>query len=284
MPELPPSFVQQAANVFSEAFELHKLVVSRYQNNLPPGCSTDEQYWIKLGLKGESLIRAVVCLDRPGLPNKSHDMFLPLKFANDAARDLEKNKGNCAAIVDLIEEVHFDRLAWLAHYGFEAVKKEWPVDADSMFTWPDGGENDDQDLAADNRQPPAKGGKWSPERREDVEREARNALKHSPKATRDQLARRLGISTGSVSGLTAWRSRQPKKKTPGPSRPSKNLTKVGDAIADEERAQQHHRHEGQLEQERLDEKLDEDLDAEEKIKRLAAEQSADAMVDKIPLE
>ncbi|MCB7130431.1 MAG: hypothetical protein J3T61_12940, partial [Candidatus Brocadiales bacterium] len=164
MPGLAPSFIRQAANVFCEAFELQRMVISRHRNGYSTHdeFETAEGYWIKLATRGQSLIQAMLCLDRSSLPPESHDLWLPLKFANDAAQDLVEHKGNQAAVVDLIEEVHFDRLGWLAYHGLEAVKKEGPSDIEGMLAWPVDEESDVRNLDVDNRQPPpqGKGGRW----------------------------------------------------------------------------------------------------------------------------
>lgn len=131
---------------------------------------------------------------------------------------------------------------------------------------------------------PKGGQKWSPKYRKNLEQKARIALRHAPKATREVIAKRLGISVGSVSTLTAWTTRNSTNKAPAPSGAGKNQKKVGLAMADEENSSQHHRHVDQPEQENLDEQLDERIADAKLLAELGAEQLADAKQDQIPLK
>ena len=126
-------------------------------------------------------------------------------------------------------------------------------------------------------------GKWSSEEREQHEKKARKFLSYNPKATRRRVAEHLGIGHGSVSGLDAWKNRQPKEKTPAPRGPGKNLTRVGEDIADAENGWQHHRHIGRPEREKVDEQLDEDIATKKLISELEADQKVDAKRDGIPI-
>jgi hypothetical protein len=119
------------------------------------------------------------------------------------------------------------------------------------------------------------GKKFTAEESEKFEKTAAAYLRMNPKATRAMVATYLVVSVGYVSGLSAWKSRNPPRTKTG-AKPPATFKRIGMDIALEQTADSHRAEEKDEAECRV-----QAVDRNDELKRLIRDQDADARADRL---